>query len=49
MDQFYITYELDSTRRFTNNLFLLLNGKKNPFQVICEKQLDDIIKQIMFN
>ena len=46
---FYIAYELDSARRSTNNFFLLLNGRKNPFQVFCEKQLDDILKQIIFN
>lgn len=49
MNPFYITYELYSARRFTNNLFLLLNGRKDPFQVLCEKQLDDILKQIIFN
>ena len=49
MNPFYIAYEFESACRFTDNLFLLLNGKKNPLQVLCERKLDDIIKQIIFN
>ena len=49
MNPFYIAYELDSARRSTNNFFLLLNGRKNPFQVLCEERLDDILNQILFN
>ena len=49
MDSFYMAYELDSARRSTNNFFLLLNSRKNPFQVFCEEQLDYILKQILFN
>lgn len=49
MNPFYIAYELDSARRSTNNFFLLLNGRKNPFQVLCEERLDYILNQILFN